>query len=191
MAPVAPAQRRSGVWVNVLLGVAAVIAVGGVAFAIGRSTAPASAATIGAPANGGNFVAPNGGDLVAPNGSFDPNAAVDPNGGPAFPGNGPRGLFGGGGATLDGTVTEIDGDSMTITLASGDTMTVRLDGETTYHASTPATAADVAVGDDVAVRVSGGAGFDPNGNGNGGANGGGGANGPRQDLTASDVTVSR
>ena len=154
VAPVVVTTRSNGGgrWVNVLLGVAMVIAVGGVAFAIGRSTAPASAATVG--------TFPGGGIAVTPGGSFDPN------GGPVVNG-GPRGLFGAGGPTIDGKVASVDGDTMTITLPSGDTMTVKTDGDTTYHQSTPATAADVQVGDDVAVRVSGGFRFDSNGGGRG------------------------
>ena len=36
-------RRRSAGWLNLLLGAAAILAVGGVAFAVGRSTAPAAA----------------------------------------------------------------------------------------------------------------------------------------------------
>ena len=180
----APPPRKSGAWLNLLLGVAALIAVGGIAFAIGRTTAPTSAASINGFPNGGNFALPNG--------SFDPNASFDPNNAPGFDGNGPGGFFGGGGATLDGKVTAISGDSMTITLDSGNTVTVKTNGDTTYHASSPATAADVTVGADVAVRVSGGGRFTFGGpNASGGTNGNGGPNGATQDLTASDVTVSR
>lgn len=188
VAPVTPVvttqRKKSGAWVNVLLGVAAVIAIGGVAFAIGRSTAPASAATTGRFPNGfqgGTFPGGSFDPGAAPNGSFDPGA---------FPGGG-RGGFGGG-LTIDGTVQSIDGTTMTIKLASGDTTTVTLDGSTAYHQSTSATSSDVAVGDDVAVRVSGGGRFViGNGNGNGNANGNGNGNGANRDLTASDVTVSK
>lgn len=183
--PVAPVvaaapRKKSGAWVNLLLGVAAVIAIGGVAFAIGRSTAPASAAT-GRFGNGFN----NGGPVVlTPGGSFQPGQ-----------GQVGRGFFGaGGGPTIDGTVESIDATSMTIKLASGDTVTVALDGSTTYHQSTPASASDVAVGANVAVRVDGGRfltnGNGNNGNGNGNGNNGNG-NGGTRDLTASDVTVTQ
>ncbi len=176
--PVAPVvitqPKKSGGWVNLLLGVAAVIAIGGVAFAIGRSTAPASAATVGTFPGGGN------GPVFNVGGSFDPN------GGPVTGNGRPGGLFGAGGPTIDGKVASISGDTMTITLPSGDTMTVKLDGDTTYHQSTDATASDVAVGDDVAVRVGGGRIQIGDGTANGNANGG-----DTPDLTASDVTVSR
>jgi hypothetical protein len=175
VAPVVVTQpRKSGVWVNLLLGVAAIIAVGGVAFAIGRSTAPASAASIQTFPSGAN------GPVFNADGSFDPN------GGPVTGNGRPGGLFGTGGPTIDGKVASISGDTMTITLPSGDTMTVKLDGDTTYHQSTDASAADVAVGDDVAVQVDGGRIQIGSGNANGNANGG-----DTPDLTASDVTVSR
>ena len=179
--PVTPVQatkpRQSGAWVNVLLGVAAVIANGGVAFAIGRSTAPASAASVGTLGNR------NGGFVFTPGGSFDPNN-------PPAGGFGGRGLFGTGGPTIEGKVASITADGMTITLASGDTMTVKTDGSTTYHQSTAATASDVAVGDQVAVRVNGGR-FRTNGNGNGAPNASAAPNTTTDSLTATDVTVSR
>ena len=46
--PVIPAKKKSsggGRWLNVVLGVAVAVAIAGVAFAVGRTTAPASAAT--------------------------------------------------------------------------------------------------------------------------------------------------
>jgi hypothetical protein len=170
-APVAPVvvapRREGGTWLNILLGAAAVLAVGGVAFAIGRSTAPAAAAGLGTFPGGQNGV------ILAPNGSFDPGAA--PGGGAGGPG-----LFGSGGLTIEGTVASIDGGTMTITLESGETMAVTLDGDTTYHAATEASEDDVAIGDDVAVRLNGGR-IGP----------GGGDGGAAPQVTADDVTVAR
>jgi hypothetical protein len=173
-APVAPAapvvvapSRGSGRWLNVLLGAAAILAVGGVAFAIGRSTAPAAAAGLGTFPGGPNGV------ILSPNGSFDPGAA--PGGGAGGPG-----LFGSGGLTIEGTIASIDGDTVTITLESGETMEVTLDDDTTYHAATEASEDDVAIGDDVAVRLNGG---------RIGPGGGDGAAAPQ--VTADDVTVAR
>src|SRR4249919_3690532 len=61
-----PAKAKgSPAWVNVVLAIAVAVAIGGVAFAVGRSTAPSSAATTGRNGFG------NGG---FPNGSFAPNA---------------------------------------------------------------------------------------------------------------------
>lgn len=171
VAPVAPvivtSRGASQRWLNVLLGAAAVLAIGGVAFAVGRSTAPAAAAGLGTFPGGQNGV------ILSPDGSFDPG--VVPGGGAGGPG-----LFGSGSITIEGTVASIDGGTLTITLASGETMDVTLDDETTYHAATEATADDVTVGDDVAVRLSGGRIV---------ADGGGGAAGPQ--VSADDVTVAR
>ena len=162
--PVALAPRaRSRSLLDLLLVGAAILAVGGVAFAIGRSTAPAGAF----PGVGGL----GGGPIVRFEGSFDPDAG------------GPGGVALGGGLAIDGSVTAIDADSVTITLDDGQEMTFALDAETTYREATDATPADVAVGDDVSVKVAG-AGQIRNGNG-----GDGGAAPP--ELTAGEVTVSR
>lgn len=175
LAPVVPvvvtARAKRG-WLDWLLGVALVLAIGGVAFAVGRTTAPAS--TAGAFPNGG-FGGPNGGFVVDPNASLDPDASFAPGGGPG----GRPGILGAGGLAIDGTVTAIDATSLTLTLDSGETMTFDLDGATTYQEAASASADAIAVGDDVSVRVSGG-GFQA-------GNDGGGAS----SLTATDVTVTR
>jgi hypothetical protein len=169
VAPVVVATRKpsSGRWLNLLLGVAAVLAVGGVAFAIGRSTAPAASFPTGA--------FPDGAVIARPNGSFDPGGA---GGGPAGPGF----LGAGGGLTMEGTVSAIDADSITVTLGSGEEMTFDLDDGTTYHDATETDAAAVAVGDQVAVQASGGR-LDIGGGSNGTAT--------SSSLTAGDVTVRR
>lgn len=184
--PIAPvagrtARKRSGAWVNVLLGVAAAVAVGGVAFAVGRSTAP------GAETASGRIPNVLNGGAIGPGSSFAPGG---------FQGSA-RGPFSGG-LTIDGTVESIDATSMTVKLASGASMTVALDGSTTYHQATSATSSDVTTGDDVAVRVSGGGRFaigngNGNGNGNGSGNGDseGNGNGANREPIASDVTVSK
>lgn len=171
--PPVPAGKPSGSgrWLNVLLAVAAVIAVGGVAFAIGRSTAPASAATF----PGGMVV--NGGPL----GSFDPGSL--PQGGPGGPG-----FLGAGGPTIEGTVTAVDADSITIRLPSGNEVTLAIDGDTTYHESTPADASVVAVGDEVSVQAVGGRVVI---GGDGPSQGQAGGPSVGDDLTAGDITVRR
>jgi len=150
--PSAPAlkasgRRSSGLWLNLVLVVAAIVAVGGVAFAVGRSTAPVAAA--GARGNGqfgnGNFA----------RGSFAPGAS----GAPGFGG----GLRGGGGFNLSGTVQSVTGDTLTITTANGQTVEFTLGTDTTYSTNTPATAADVKAGSKVEVQLQPGAnGFRPN-----------------------------
>jgi hypothetical protein len=164
--PVEVAKRSGGGrWVNVLLGAAAVLAIGGVAFAVGRSTAPANAAV----------VVPDGGIVIDGGaGSFDPGA------GPQVRPGGP-GLLGAGGPTLQGTVTALDDHSITIRLANGDELSVSLDDETTYHEATETDATAVAVGDEVLVQADGGRisiGQGDPGQGD-------------PDLTAADVTVRR
>src|SRR4051812_9947948 len=76
--------RRSGMLLNALLAVAALVAVGGIAFAVGRTTAPVSAAAAGG--GGGNF---NGGFGPRASGGFGPR-------GSGAPGGGFGGGFGGG-----------------------------------------------------------------------------------------------
>ena len=155
------ARPRSGRLLNLLLIGAAIVAIGGVAFAVGRATAPASTLP-----RFGAFT--NGGTGVRPDGSFTPSA-----GGPGFFGRD-------GGLSLDGTVKAVSADTLTLTLADGREMTFKLDGTTTYQQATPATATDVAVGDSVSVKIAG----------IGRAAGAGGGT-TTTDLTASDVTVDR
>ena len=156
---VTPRTRSSGV-LNLLLIGAAILAIGGVAFAIGRSTAPANAFSgVGSLTDG---------PIVRPGGSFAPGAG------------GPRGFVADGGLAINGTVSAVDADSITLKLKNGDEMTLALDGDTTYHQATDATAADVAVGDDVSVKVDGGGRIQSS---NGGST--------TSDLTAGDVTVAR
>jgi hypothetical protein len=156
--PTAPSRRRSSRLLDLALAGAAVIAIGGVAFAIGRATAPASAAV---------GFAPGGGNIVR-GGSFDPGT-----------GPGPRFALGGG-LAIDGTVTAIDGDSITVKTADGQERTFDIDGSTAYRQATDATAADVSIGDDVSVKVSA---DEPIGAPL--------ASGETPRLRASDVTVTR
>jgi hypothetical protein len=169
-APVPPApapavvrtRRSSNRLLDAALVGAAALAIGGVAFSIGRATAP----SVPAGFRDGAVAFP-GGNVVRPNGSFDPGA-------------GPRGGLGfAGGLSIDGTVTAIDGDTLTVKRADGQEMTFALDSSTAYHQATPASVSDVAVGDDVSVKVNGGARVPA---------GAGASAAPR--LPASDVTVT-
>jgi len=168
--PVVPVTTRrrstSAMFVNLLLGVAVVVAVGGVAFAAGRATAPATTAASGRNGFGGN------------GGSFGPNASGAPG----------RDGFGGagGGISLSGTVTAVSADSITLQLASGQSITIPTSAQTTYHSQTAATASDVTSGSDVIVQLSGGGRFV---NGGGQAAGNGGANGGGQNPPASGAPV--
>jgi hypothetical protein len=157
--PPAASRRRSSRLIDIALIGAAVLAIGGVAFAAGRATAPPAAAA--------NAFTPRGGTFFRAGGSFEPGS-----------GQGPRFGFGGGGLSVDGTVTAIDADSITIKTADGQERTIELGATTAYHQATDATASDVAVGDDVSVKVTGaGQGAAP-----------GASDAPR--LSASDVTLT-
>ena len=145
-----PRRKSSGAWLNVVLVLAAVVAVGGVAFAIGRSTAPVAAAS--ARGNGlfgnGNFA----------RGSFAPGQSGAPGDGNGFLGGGLRGE---GGFNLAGTVQSVTGDTLTITTANGQTVQLTLGADTTYHTQAPATASDVKAGSKVEVQLQFGAGGRP------------------------------
>jgi len=182
-APPKPARGSGGRWLNILLVVALGIAVGGVAFAVGRSTAPAAAASTSGFRNGG-FV----GGGTGPQGSFAPGGSFVPGQG-GFRG----GFLGAGSLTLTGTVTAVDATGVTIKTANGDEVTIATDGSTTYHTATAGSASDVTVGASVDVKVAAG-GFGGPGNGNGNAgngngNGGNGGSAGGRTLTAGDVTV--
>jgi hypothetical protein len=175
----APRRSSSGRWLNLLLGVAAAVAIGGIAFAVGRSTAPVATGGFGRGlGNGGVFAG----------GSFDPNASFAPGRG----GFGAGG-FGAGGLTVSGTVASVTGDTLTITTDNGRTVEVSLGADTQYHQQAAGTASDVTTGSKVSVQLdlagrgqaNGGTGG--NGGGTGGTGGNGTATGPTG--TASDVTV--
>ncbi len=145
-----PARKRGAV--DVVLVVAAIFAIGGIGFAVGRVTAPATVAGAGA----GQF--PGNGQA----GQFPGNGQ-----GGQFQGGGQGGFLGagGGGITLSGEVVAVTADQLTLKLASGQTIQVPLDSSTTYHSQAPATATDVTTGATVQVQV-----------GRAGGNGGNGPN---------------
>jgi hypothetical protein len=133
--------RSSGRFLNAILAIALVVAVGGVAFAVGRTTAPAAAAT----GNRGNFGA---GNFLGPGASLAPGASAAPGG---LIGGGQGGL--GGGLTVSGTVQSVTSDTLTIETTSGQTVELGLDTDTTYHRKTDGAAADVAAGSTVEVQL--------------------------------------
>jgi hypothetical protein len=137
-----PAARKKsgGGWLNVVLVVAAAVAIGGVAFAVGRTTAPVSATT----GNGrGTF---NG---AFPGGSFAPRAS----GQPGLGRGGFGGALGGAGLTVSGTVVSVDGDTLTLKTASGQTIEVTTGPSTTYNTQSSASASDVQAGKTVQVQL--------------------------------------
>jgi hypothetical protein len=158
-------RRSSGRGTTILLALAAAIAIAGVAFAGGRLTAPAAAASSGRQFGNGQFQGGNG----------------------TFPGNGGGGAFRGGigGFGITGTVEAIGADGVTIKLASGQTVTIPIDTKTTYHATVGAAASDVTVGSTVRVTAER-AGFP----GASGAPSASGAPGGLTFGTATDITVT-
>lgn len=148
-APVAPraasakparSNGRAGAG-TIVLAVGLIVAVGGVAFAVGRVTAPAAPAAATTRSAGGAYGGPLGVN-GQPTGSFVPGA------------DGFR-AFGGAVGGLTGTVAAITADTLTIQVGgtSGRTIEIPLSSSTAFHAETPATAADVSVGAEVTVRT--------------------------------------
>ena len=131
--PTPPKRSSTG---GYLLTLAAVIAVGGLAFAVGRVTAPAAAASVRS-ANGFGQ-----GGVAGPNGSFVPGQ-----GGAADGGFAQRAL------ATEATVTAVAADHLTIEIGtSGQTIDVRTDAGTTYHTQQAASASAVTAGSKVLLQ---------------------------------------
>ena len=84
-----------------------------------------------------------GGGAGFPTGSFAPGGFA-------------RGGLGGGGLTVRGTVESVDGDTLTIKMASGQTVEVETGESTTYNTQAPASASDVKPGTTVQVQLADG-----------------------------------
>lgn len=141
-------SRRTRLVVNGILAAAFVVLVGGVAFAAGRATAPATTASAEDGANGLLDGAFRPGDLngqgqVGPGGLGDDDDAGGRLG-PAF-----------GAMSIEGTVRAIDADSMTIEVADGGTVEIAVDSDTDYHRQADASASDVSTGTTVIVGLDG------------------------------------
>ena len=138
--PRTKASRSSRVLVNGILAIAFAVLIGGVGFAAGRATSPASGG-----ANPGTNQGLQGG-LGVPGGQ-------DRTG---FPGDDDLGRrLGQGGLSLQGTVVSITSTSLTLKLADGQTLDVAITSSTGYHRQAAASASDVAAGSTVIVGVSG------------------------------------
>jgi len=127
----------------VLLLIAALVAVGGISFAVGHLTAGSSAAVANTTGNGrgnGAFARPS----LAAGQTFDPGQ---------FGGGRVTGGLGGVTGGVTGTVQSIDATTMTIQLANGTTETIDLSGSTTYHNETAGSSSDVKVGGAVIVQI--------------------------------------
>jgi hypothetical protein len=136
------AKNRASTGTALLL-VGALVAIGGVAFAVGRVTAPAAAA---APTAGG-FGGAGRGNGEGGTGGFG--------GAGGFGGGAGRGAAG---VSVTGTVVSINGSSIQLKLANGTTETLNLSSTVTYRDSTTGTAADVAPGATVQISLALGAG---------------------------------
>lgn len=158
LAPILAERRRSSI-LSLLLGLALVVAVGGVAFAAGRVTAPASTAAGAGGGGRGGFGGGNG---------FTPGASGEPGNGLAG-----GGVRRGADVTLSGTVEAITPASLSLKLASGTTIEIPIDTSTTYHGQSAAASTDVKTGAQVQVEM----------NGFGRRQGVRGAIGPARDIT--------
>lgn len=166
-----PAPRGSSRGTTILFAAAGLIAVGGLAFAVGRLTAPPAAAA------NGRLGAGSGGLRAG----FGAAASTAPG-----PGRRLGSAFRSGEVALRGTVQSINGKTLTLQTASGGTVTVELSGSTTYHQQAAATASDVTAGSQVLVQVE----FDRTALGAGPvASGGPQASSAARTFTASDVTL--
>ncbi len=141
----APVQRpaKQDRATMILLFVAALVAVGGIGFALGHLSAPSAAAAN--PSGGGrgfgNFARPS----LAPGQTFNPSQF-----GAGFGG---RGGLGAAAAGVSGTVQSVTGSTITIQEANGTSVTIDLSGNTTYHGEAPASPSDVKVGSSVTVQI--------------------------------------
>ena len=124
-----PGRTRRAGSTNLLLAVSALIALGGISFAVGRATSSAQA------------------------GTTQSTLAADGNQG--F--GGPAGSGAVGAATLSGTVVSVAADSFTLQLANGQTVQVATGPSTTYHGQATAAGTDVTTGATVTVKTASGA----------------------------------
>jgi hypothetical protein len=150
------AKNRASTGTALLL-VGALVAIGGVAFAVGRVTAPAAAAT---PAAGGLGGAGRGAGANGEGGFGGFGGGAGGAGG--FGGAAGRGAAG---LSVSGTVVSIDGSTIQIKLANGTTETLNLSSTVTYRDSTTGTATDVIPGSTVQIGLALGAGTGPTASG--------------------------
>jgi hypothetical protein len=183
---VAPKKRNP---FDLLLMGAAAVALAGVAFAGGRLTAPAAAATTGAGTGGTGVTGGTGGGGA---GRFGPNASFRPDGSFQPGGGGGAGGLAGGSIALSGSVVAVSATEITLQLANGATVNIPIDSSTAYHSQASATSSDVKAGTKVQVEVSGGVVRGPGGPGGGGtaASPAPNASGTTRQLgTASSITI--
>jgi hypothetical protein len=153
VAPSALLPRRTRAIVNGVLAVALVVLVGGVAFAAGRATAPATAVGNGDGQFGGDFQrdAGSGGFRQFPGGPNGMGGAMGGDARPGVPGT----------VAVQGKVMALTGDTLTLQLLDGSTIEVAIGADTVYHRRAGASASDVAAGQDLIVELDPGRGAGP------------------------------
>lgn len=139
--PSKPPAKQDRTTIALLL-VAALVAVGGIGFALGHITAPSAAAAANPSGRGGfgRGAFPS----LAPGQTFDISQ---------FGGGLGRGSLGSVASGVTGTVQSVSPTSITIQEASGTSVTIDISGNTTYHAAAAASASDVKVGTSVTVQI--------------------------------------
>ncbi len=157
VARTAPRNRASTGTALLLVG--ALVAIGGVAFAVGRVTAPAAAAAT----NAGGFGGTGRGAGTGEGGGFGGGTGGTGAGG--LGGAGGFGRGGAGGVSISGTVVSIDGSTIQIKLTTGQTETLNLAPTVTYRDSTTGSAADVTPGSTVQIGLALGAATGPTASG--------------------------
>lgn len=133
-------RRLAGISpVSLLLALAGAVAIAGVAFAVGRTTA-GTVATTSTGAQTGTVPGANG---AAPGGIADGQ------------GDDANRFRIGGTQTVSGTVVGLSNGTLTLQLADGQTVQLTVGSSTTYHAQAAASASDVTTGSTVIVSVNG------------------------------------
>jgi hypothetical protein len=145
-----PSRRRGGGGGTAFLVVGAIVLAGGLGFAAGRVTAPASAASVAGRSGLGTGTSPFASAIPGQDGT-----TVGPLPSGAAGDFRPGGFIGAGsGMTVEGTVSAVTAETITLDV-NGTSTAVQTDSSTTYHSQAAATAADVTVGKKVLVRMSG------------------------------------
>ena len=134
------AGPAKGLRIRLPIAIAALAVMALVGAAAGASLKKSSSATaVQAGAVGGNRAA----GASAPNGATGANGAAT---------NGVGGRFGGSGGGVVGTVTKVDGNTITVTQRDGSTATVVVPSGTTVSKTVSGSLSDVTAGTSVAVR---------------------------------------
>ncbi len=160
--PANPSPPRRGRNIgDAILVVAVVATIAAIGFAAGRLTAPT-------PATGRvSTVVPNRGFGGGVFGNGGPGQGGYGNGGQGGLGRGSVGQ-GLGGVAIQGKVTEVAPDHLTVTLVSGRTAQIPVDSSTQYQRQSGSSASGVTAGDQVQIRLAGRRGANAGQNGSGG-----------------------